>query len=103
MNFIHGNSPLFGNCRKRMGITNEDKCDFCQQFWDSPSHQLFWCKELQDQSHTNLMEVITNSESYVTEVLFPKKKNVQQRFIERIRFLMDQHELVYELQSDDSE
>ena len=92
MDFTHGNSPLF-----------EDKCDVCQQFWDSPLHQLFWCKELEDQSHTNLMEVITNSESYVTEVLFPKKKNVQQRFIERIRFLMDQHELVYELQSYDSE
>ena len=58
MDFIHGNSPLFGNCRKRMGITNEDKCDFCQQFWDSPSHQLFWCKELQDQSHTNLIIII---------------------------------------------
>ena len=100
MDFIHGNSPLFGNCRKRMGITTEDKCDFCQQSWDSPSHQLFWCKELQDQSHTNLMEVITNPETYVTEVLFPKKKSVQQRFIERIRFLIDQHELVYELSSD---
>ena len=103
MDFIHGNSPLFGNCRKRMSITNEDKCDFCQQFWDSPLHQLFWCKELQDQSHTNLMEVITNPESYVTEVLLPKDKNVQQRFIERIRFLIDQHDFVYELKSDNSE
>ena len=86
-----------------MGITNEDKCDFCHQFWDSPLHQLFWCKELQDQSHTKLMEVITNPESYVTEVLFPKDKNVQQRFIERIRFLIDQHDFVYELKSDNSD
>ena len=102
MDFIHGNSPLFGNCRKRMGITNEDKCDFCQQAWDSPSHQLFWCNELQDQSYANLMEVITNPQSYISEVLFPKEKNVQKRFIERIRFLIDQHELVHELNSDNS-
>ena len=37
---------------------------FLPTVWDSPLHQLFWCKELQDQSHTNLMEVITNPESY---------------------------------------
>ena len=85
-----------------MGIRTEDKCNFCQQSWDSPSHQLFWCKELQDQSLTNLglMEVITNPDTYVTEVLFPKKKNVQQSFIEGIRFLIDQLELVYDLSSD---
>ena len=99
MDFIHGNSPLFGNCRRRMGV-DEGKCYFCQSMEDSPLHQLFVCKEVQDSTFDDLLEVITDPSSYVTEVLLPKNQIIQQRFIERIRFLIDQHEFIYELQKE---
>ena len=59
MDFIHGNSPLFGNCRRRMGV-DEGKCYFCQSMEDNTLHQLFVCKEEQDSTFDDLLEVITD-------------------------------------------
>jgi len=96
MDFIHGNSPIFGNCRERMGL-GDNSCYFCQNQEDDPLHQLFNCEEVQDSSYSNLLEVIVNPQDYVNEVLLPRDRTVQRRFIERIEFLMEQHQLVYEL------
>ena len=57
MDFIHGNSPLFGNCRRRMGV-DEGKCYFCQSMEDNPLHQFFVCKEVQDSAFDDLFNSI---------------------------------------------
>ena len=79
-----------------MGV-DEGKCQFCQSMEDNSLLQLFVCKEVQDSTFDDLLEVITNPLSYVTEVLLPKNHIIQQRFIERIRFLINQHEFINEL------
>ena len=76
----------------------DDSCYFCQNHGDDPLHQLFRCEEVQDNSYSNLLEVIVNPQDYVNEVLLSRDRTVQKRFIERIGFLMEQHQLVYELQ-----
>ena len=57
----------------------------------------FQCKEVQDSTFTNLVEVIGDPFNFVTEVLLPRNISIQQSFIERIRFLIEQHDFVYEL------
>ena len=79
-----------------MGV-DEGKCYFCQSMEDNPLHQLFLCKEVQDSIFYDHLEVITDPSSNVTEVLLPRNQIIQQRFIEKIRFLIDQHEFIYEL------
>jgi hypothetical protein len=96
LDYIHGNSLLFGNCRKRMQL-GEDRCYFCQNQEDGPLHQLFRCGEVQDSTHSKLMGVIQDPQNYVQEVLLPNSQEVQILFIERIRFLMGQHDLVEEM------
>ena len=97
LDYIHGNSLLFGNCRKRMQL-GEDRCYFCQKEEDGPFHQLFMCEDVQDSTHSKLISVIQNPLNYVQEVLIPNNQEVQFQFIERIRFLMGQHDLVEELE-----
>ena len=101
LDYLHGNSLLFGKCRKRMNI-GDDLCDFCQQEGDSPHHQLFVCKEVQDSTYDNLTAVILNPRDYISEVLLPTKSNAQHQFIERVRFLPEQHDLLQSMKELDS-
>jgi len=96
LDFIHGNSYLFGNCRKRMNF-EDHRCYFCQEEDNGPTHQLFFCKEVQDTTHTQLTEVIKNPYDYIQEVLISDNKEVQQAFINRVKFLIGQHDFLDEL------
>ena len=91
LDYIHGNSFLFGQCRKR--IFNEDtNCYFCNSSPDSPEHQILYCKKLIEQTHNNLVTVLSTPSFFREEIIAPTRKDVQPLFIERIRFLIQQHE-----------
>ena len=98
LDFIHGNSYLFGNCRKRMNF-EDHRCYFCQEEDNGPIHQLFFCKEVQDTTHTQLTEVIKNPYDYIQEVLISDNKEVQQAFINSVKLLIGQHDILDELDS----
>ena len=75
----------------------EHRCYFCQED-NGPIQRLFFCKEVQDtSSHTQLTEVIMNPCDYIQEVLISDNKEVQQTFINRVKFLSGQHDIFYEL------
>lgn len=96
LDFIHGNSLLFGKSRKSV-LLEEDICYFCQQPGDGPIHQLFNCEEVKDESYYRLMEAIQNPKEYVNELLLPMNKDVQPLFIDRVKFLLGQHDFIEEL------
>jgi hypothetical protein len=54
------------------------------------------CGEVQDSTHSKLMSAIQDPQN-VREVLLPNSQEAQMMFIERIRFLMGQHDLVEEM------
>ena len=95
LDYIHGNSYIFGNIRRsrgkfEMGGAN---CYFCQSQKDSPWHQLYQCKELKDMTHGELKTVIHES----TEVgLFALESLSQEVLIKRVTFLMGQHKFLQE-------
>ena len=78
--------------------TDNHECYFCQKDDDGPSHQLFYCKEVQDTTHAQLVAIIKNPSDYITEVLISDVKEVQQAFINRVKFIMGQHNFIEELE-----
>lgn len=92
LDYIHGNSLLFGNCRMRMNMEDDSACYFCQEQDDGPIHQLFYCKEVQDSTHADLINAIQNPQDYIQEILLPGNRNTQRAFINRVKFLMGQHD-----------
>ena len=99
MDFIHGSSPLFGNIRKIMGISKEDKCYFCNHPGDSAEHQLLKCEEVQDDTHNNFQAAMDSSDpqSFLEELLIPKTNSIQRDFVERVAFLWGQHQHLEDL------
>ena len=68
------------------------RCYFCQEEDNGPIHQLFFCGEVQDTTHTQLTEAIKNPYDYIQEVLISDNKEVQQAFINRVKFPIGQHD-----------
>ena len=50
LDYIHGNSLIFGNNRNRH-LGEENVCSFCNETQDGRVHQLSECKEVQDETH----------------------------------------------------
>ena len=71
-------------------------CYFCNVCHDSPEHQLLQCKEVKETTHNKLVENIINGSNYLEEVFIPRSRYIQLSFIDRIKFLMEQHEGVEE-------
>ena len=99
MDYIHGSSPLFGNTRTIMGISQDNKCYFCNNPGDSAEHQLMNCKEVQDDTYHNFQTAMNGSEthSYIEELLIPKNDSIQRNFVERVEFLWGQHHHLMDL------
>ena len=76
---------------------DDHRCYFCQEEDNGPIHQLFLCGEVQDTTHTQLTEVIKNPYDYIQEVLISDNKEVQQAFINSVKFLIGQHDFLDEL------
>ena len=98
LDYIHGSSFIFGNIR---GQADGNKlCYFCNTTDDSPEHQLVECMEVQDQTHQHLMQTWNSQEheQLIVEILAPQKthNNIQKRFVNRVSFLMGQHDSVEE-------
>ena len=90
LDYIHGNSLLFGSCRAK--IFNEDtNCYFCNSPNDTAQHQLLYCSGLSHETCQNLIENTDVSEDLTSEVLVPTTFDIQIKFIDRIKFLIEQH------------
>ena len=92
LDFLHGNSVIFGNVRKKLESQNSDLCFFCQVSKDSPSHQLFFCSQLEDESREELLDSIEDTYDFQQEVMFPSGKKVQAAFIRRVKFIRSCYE-----------
>ena len=96
--YIHGNSLIFANVRKCTNEQETDICQFCEEEQDSPEHQLFHCKDLEDRTSEELKSRIQNTTMYQKEIIFAKDNQIQLAFIHRVAYLEQQHEAF--LQSD---
>ena len=92
LDFLHGNSLIFGNVRKRVNDQETDTCQFCKKQQDSAVHQLFYCGYLEDETREELMDKIQNLESYQEDILFPEDKQILYAFIRRIAYIEEKHE-----------
>ena len=82
-----------------MHLHEENRCYFCQQRYDSRYHQLFECKEVQDDTHKAFKDKIGSEKNDLVEVIGSKRSEGKHiSFIERVKFLKGQHEFVKEEQ-----
>ena len=99
MDFVHGSSFIFGNIR---GMHDDNRlCYFCNRINDSPEHQLVECEEIQDQTYQQLMSAWSSRqlEQLLVDIIAPENSasQVQKMFVERVAFLMEQHDSIDEI------
>ena len=85
-----------------MQDSSEDICYFCNEGNDTAMHQLFHCHSVIDNTYSKLIEELKNAakensdpyyiDRYVYYVL-TYKSSIQDAFIERVKFLLNRHEL----------
>ena len=91
LDYIHGNSLLFGNVRQ--SVYKEDRqCYFCGSQEDSPVHQLFYCTELSDSSLNQLRNMVDITSGIIKEVLIPTLINIHKIFIMSVKYIMQMHD-----------
>ena len=98
---------LFGNTRAKItNDTEENICLLCDNGDDSPYHQLFACINVSDKTSHALKEelraiqpeICLNCNNYVMEILVPVNSlTIQHLFIDRVKYLKDQHDLIDEM------
>ena len=102
LDYIHGNSLIFGNNRNRH-LGEENVCSFCNETQDGRVHQLSECKKVQDETHQAYIISIKDHQNYIVEILSSDEKDKQTAFINRVKFLKGQHEFLLELEEQDRE
>ena len=99
MDYLHGSSYIFGNIRSLQNGNN--LCYFCNAVDDSPEHQLIDCREVQDQTHQQLIASWNKEEQdqLIVDILVPDNDTtqIQKMFVKRINFLLEQHDSIEEL------
>ena len=76
LDYIHGNSLIFGNNRNRH-LGEENVCSFCNETQDGRVHQLSECKEVQDETHQAYIISIKDHQNYIVEILSSDGKDKQ--------------------------
>ena len=94
LDFIHGNSLIFGECRRKVGMDDET-CYFCNGGGDSAEHQLFFCNSNFEEYQENIETGILQPGNYLENILAPTKYkfHVQKCFINKIKSLLKLHEI----------
>ena len=93
MDYIHGNSLIFGNCRAKV-LSESNNCDFCNREGDHKLHQMLQCEEVADLTHSKLITALGSNKKFVDDILTSKNNNIQKMFIDRVTFLAGQHEFI---------
>ena len=105
MDYIHGNSLIFGNVRASVqGTAVPTVCYFCNTEVDSAQHQLEYCTEVKDHTHEELLIQLNTpsaSGNLLKDLIFPLDDRIQLAFINRIAFLKDQHNYLLEEEEDE--
>ena len=98
MDYIHGNSFIFGNVRASISKGEKPStCYFCNTETDSATHQIEQCTEVEENTYRELLTQLNSpgaSGNIIKDLIFPLNDRVQLAFIERIDFLKGQHEHV---------
>ena len=103
MDYIHGNSLLFGTVRRKLDEREDGKCYFCNTLAvDDPAHQMLECEEVKDVTYNDLKHHIIDINTLVQDVIVPNSKIVQSSYINRVKFLKGQHESLDEEELDDA-
>ena len=98
LDYIHGNSILFGNCQSKISEEEGEECCFCNAESDSAKHQLLHCTETTDVTLLNLISQIDWPANIVKSVVVPTRLNKQTCFIERVKHLISLHDNLCTLQ-----
>ena len=70
LEFIHGHATRFGDFRKTLGISTNDRCEHCGDRSDSPEHQLFFCQAFECDFRGDLLAVLEGeTEDYNWRIL----------------------------------
>ena len=91
LDYIHGNSLIFGHNRHRHS-GEENVCSFCNETHDDRVHQLSESKEVQNETYQAYTKSIEDQQNYIVEILSSDEKEKQTAFIDRVKFLKEQHE-----------
>ena len=68
---MHGHATRFGDFRKTLGISKNDRCEHCGDRSDSPEHQLFFCQALECDFRGDLLAVLEGeTEDYNWRIQF---------------------------------
>ena len=97
MDFIHGNSYIFGHIREEEEARK--LCLFCNMRENKPEHQLIECLEVQDNSYQHLISswaTQNQGAGLITDILAPKVCNaeLQSAFVKRVLFIIEQHDSI---------
>ena len=100
MDFIHGNSVIFGKCRSAVcNDPTENICSFCNKVGDDSTHQMFECEKTRDGTYYKLIQVLRidptvpiSKSFYVKNVIAPSFKKEQKIFIDRVKSLIQHHD-----------
>ena len=97
MDFIHGNSNIFGHIREEEEARK--LCLFCNMRESKPEHQLIECPEVQDNSYQQLISSWASQHQgagLMTDILAPEVDNskLQNAFVKRVKFIIEQHDSI---------
>ena len=97
MDFIHGNSNIFGHIREEEEARK--LCLFCNMRESKPEHQLIECPEVQDNSYQQLISSWASQHQgagLMTDILAPEVGNskLQNAFVKRVKFIIEQHDSI---------
>ena len=95
LDYMHGNSLIFGKCRKNLPQYQvASHCYFCGNYEDSAEHQLFHCKEVQDNTISEFTSKFPVPNLFLNEIIVStdhRDSSHQKIFINRVRKLLDKH------------
>ena len=95
--FLHGNSLIFGNCRRKV-LDESDDCYLCTEQSDSSEHQLFHCSRIIDEHNgqEDLANGLLNVRNYLNLVIAPNRPNIQQQklFIDKVKLILKYHDSI---------
>ena len=94
--FIHGNSLIFGKCRKTV-LDESDSYYLFNKQGDSAEHQLFHCSRIIDEHHKDFTNTFAEPLNYLNDVIAPNKDNSQQQKLflkDKVKLILKHHDTI---------
>ena len=93
LDYIHGNSVIFGKCRMN-AFQEQECCYFCYENCDSAEHQLLHCDELKDSNYAQFLSHFPPASKYWIKLIAPKSNDSDEQkiFIDKVKYLIQKHD-----------